>query len=269
MNGKLEIIAEISGCHGGKKNTALGLIMLAPAVGCTGVKFQCFEPERLAIKRAGHPRLRDHYQPAAEGGPTHQLKKLYQQIHTPREWFPDLITCANDMKITWHSSVFDPDDVTFLETLNCPRYKISSFETYDRELEKAVMRTAKPLIISVNQSEDYTPPPNYPTTVLHATDYAVTPQKANIKRLRQWAWADKMFPGRQWPWGLSDHTTTHTAAEIAVAFGARMIEWHIKDLNTHTPDDEFAWSSPVIDVKIERLRNIRSILYGDSSVHLH
>jgi pseudaminic acid synthase len=245
----IEIIAEISGCHGGSLENAKKLIVEAYEAGATGVKFQCFEAERLAIKRYEHPRL--HKIP--------DLEDLYREIHTPSEWFPELISCAMEAGLTWHASVFDPDDVAFLETLDCPRYKISSFETFDDELVEAAMKTDKPLIISVNQNEESFPPKYHTLTILHATDYGVPASKAELSRLRYWA----QYGGHAlWAWGLSDHTTDHYAAEIAVTYGARMIEWHIKLPNVTTPDDDFSWAASSFNLKVGRIRKIEEILGG-------
>ena len=258
----IEIIAEISGCHGGSFENAKKLIVEAHAAGATGVKFQCFEPEKLAIKRAGHSRLRELYKTTDEGGPTHQLLKLYKQTYTPRDWFPKLIRFAREAGLTWHSSVFDIDDVNFLEKLNCPRYKLSSFEAYDSMLIGAVVQTRKPLILSVNQGDNVFPPAYYPMTILHATDYERPARKANLARLRQWAWADRKFPGQQWRWGLSDHTIDHHAADIAAVYGASMIEWHIKLPDVETPDDAFSWTPRAFELKARRVRDLEEVLCG-------
>ena len=246
----IEIIAEISGCHGGSLENAKKLIVEAHLAGATGVKFQCFEPKRLAARRMSHPRIGLTYD---------DLVALYKQTVTPLEWFPELIGFANQGGLTWHASVFDPNDIACLETLNCPRYKISSFETYDM-LVGAVMETKKPLIISVNQGDDFFPPKYYPMTILHATDYAVPARAANLKRLRQWTWADKTFPGQHWRWGLSDHTTDHHTGEIAATYGASMIEWHLRLLGVETPDDAFSWTWKAFEMKAKRIREIEEIL---------
>lgn len=257
----LEIIAEISGCHGGSLENAKRLIVEAQSSGATGVKFQCFEPERLAKKRFDHPRIHKAMPDGSVYQDMHDLEALYRQIHTPREWFPELIAWANEGRLTWHTSVFDVEDVEFLEKLNCPRYKISSFETFDNDLVVACMRTRKSLIISVNQDESYTPPKYMFLTILHATNYSVPAAGANLKRLRQWAWADKTFPGQQWPWGLSDHTTSPYAAEIATAFGAKMIEWHIKLPGVSTPDDKFSWEPHSFWLKAGNIKKVYEALY--------
>jgi len=252
----IEIIAEISGCHGGSLENAKKLIVEAHVAGATGVKFQCFEPTLLAGKRSFHPRVKNAYSHAA-------LAKLYVQTHTPREWFPELIAWAKEGGLTWHASVFDPDDVTFLETLDCPRYKISSFETYDDNLLAAVKETGKPLIISYSQDDNFLVAPSGVTTILHATNYAVPASAAKLRRLRHWAWTQGDLPrGQFWQWGLSDHTTDHYAAEIAATLGAKMIEWHLKLPGVETPDDAFSWAWKAFEMKAERVREIEEILRG-------
>lgn len=259
MMATIELIAEISGCHGGSLDNAIELIEAAKAAGATGVKFQAFDPERLAIRRAGHPRLRDTYKPSEDGGPTSQLRALYQQTHTPQHWFPEMIAKAGELGLTWHASVFDPEDVTFLETLDCPRYKVASFEATDRDLVMAVELTRKPIIISANQNEDVRPPGG--ALVLHATNYAVSAKDAKLARIRRWAFDKTKWP-HHWPWGLSDHTTDCRASQVAVTLGARMIEWHIRLPDVSTPDDAFAWTPAEFTERVARVREIEEAMNG-------
>ena len=164
----MRVVAEISGNHGGSILCAFELIKQAKLAGADYVKFQCFDPERLAEKRSSNPEVLK----LANGK---DLLSLYLQTYTPREWFPRLIDHANGCGIAWFSSVFDPLDVEFLEKLDCPRYKISAFEMLDWELIKAVKETGKPIVMSVRPTEN--------VTILQATDYE----------------------GKTIPLGLSDH----------------------------------------------------------------
>ena len=155
----IEIVAEIGSCHGGHLTNALRLIREAKAAGANSVKFQCFNVEQLAAKRAKNKRVVD----LAENFHHRSLIDLYREIHTPREWFPDMIWHANHLNLPWFSSVFHPDDVAFLETLDCPRYKISAFEMLDGDLINAVVATGKPIIMSVRPMDG--------VTILRATEY--------------------------------------------------------------------------------------------------
>jgi len=82
-----EIVAEISGSHGGSLDNALLLIRHAATAGADAVKFQAFIPERLAARRA----TRADVLALAAGVP---LIDLYRRTHTPREWFPAMIEAA-------------------------------------------------------------------------------------------------------------------------------------------------------------------------------
>jgi N-acetylneuraminate synthase len=192
-----EIIAEISGNHGGSLNNALRLIEEAKRAGADAVKFQCFDPARLAERRAMRADVL-----ALAGGV--RLIDLYRAIHTPREWFPAMIATAKVMKIEWFSSVFDPADVAFLETLDCPRYKISAFEMLDWDIIKAVKETGKPIVMSVR--------PMAGVTILAATDYT----------------------GQIAPLGLSAH------AAITPSRRAPMVEYHLKLDDVDTVDGDFS-----------------------------
>lgn len=193
-----EIAVELSGNHGGSLDNALLLIRLAATSGADAVKFQCFDPVRLATRRATRPDVL-----ALSGGVP--LVDLYRRTHTPREWFPAMIEAAEEVLLDWFSSVFDPDDVAFLETLSCPRYKISAFEMLDWDIVKAVRETGKPIVMSVR------PMPGL--TIMQATDYN----------------------GREAPLGLSAHTPLRLPAP-----GAPMVEYHLKLDDVETADTAFS-----------------------------
>lgn len=151
-----EIVAEISGNHGGKIANAFRLIEAAAMAGADTVKFQCFIPELLAHRRASNPEVMR----LAGGIP---LIDLYRETCTPRQWFPALIDFARSHGLNWFSSVFGVDDVAFLEWLDCPRYKISAFEMLDWDIIKAVRETGKPIVLSMRPTPE--------VTILLASDY--------------------------------------------------------------------------------------------------
>lgn len=196
-----EIVAEISGNHGGKLANALRLIHEAKAAGADAVKFQCYSPVRLAAKRVG---ITWNGKKMTYG----DLEALYKVTYTPPYWFPELIAQAGYVNIPWFSSVFDPADVAFLETFDCPRYKISAYEMLDGDLINAVVRTGKPIVMSVR--------PRPGLTILTASNYDGTYEQL----------------------GLSDHVPGSSFG--GSLYGCPMIERHLRLPDVETPDAAFS-----------------------------
>lgn len=211
-----EVVAELSGCHGGSFVNALELILCAKDAGADAVKFQCFDPERLAARRGASSDVLDLAATSFGGA---DLIDLYRRVHTPQEWFPELITHCKYVDIAWFSSVFSPEDVAFLETLDCPRYKISAFEMLDWDIIKAVRETGKPIVMSVR--------PRAGVTILQATDY----------------------DGQVVPLGLSAH------GPITPLAGTPMVEYHLKLAGVDTPDSEFSLTPEEMKRRIAEIRN--------------
>jgi len=208
-----EIVAELSGNHGGKMSNALRLISEAKRAGADAVKFQCFEPEALAAKRVGitwHGQRMDYA----------NLLSLYQKTHTPKGWFPLMIARCEYLGIEWLASAFSPDDVAFLETVGCPRYKISAYEMLDGDLINAVVATGKPIIMSVRSTDR--------VTVLEATDY-----DGNTSL------------------GLSDHSH----AVFPTWKGRPMIERHIMLDDVPNEDEEFSSNPEEFARYVEMVRS--------------
>ena len=66
------------------------------------------------------------------------LWDLYKKAQTPYEWHKDLFNYAKTIGIKCFSTPFDETAVDFLESLECPIYKIASFEMQDLPLIKKV-----------------------------------------------------------------------------------------------------------------------------------
>ena len=74
--------------------------------------------------------------------------QLYKKIALPRGFSERLFNVARDCGITIFSSPFDESAVALLESLNCPAYKIASFEVCDDPLLAAVGATGRPVLVS-------------------------------------------------------------------------------------------------------------------------
>ena len=69
------------------------------------------------------------------------LWDLYVKAQTPLEWHSKLFEFGKKIGIKIFSTPFDETAVDFLEKLNCPFYKVSSFEMTDLELIKHISKT--------------------------------------------------------------------------------------------------------------------------------
>ena len=234
------IVAELSGNHGGKLETALALIDAAADSGADAVKIQTFRPDSITLN-VNTPDFM-----VSQGlWNNRSLYDLYQEAQTPWEWHEALFKRARKRGITLFSSPFDTTAVELLESLHCPAYKIASFEITDIPLIRKVSETKKPIIISTGMAtleeieEAVTTVADAGGTqlcLLHCISGYPTPIKdcnlATLADLRS------RYP---FPLGLSDHTLALTAAVTAVALGAQLIEKHfVLDRQDGSIDAQFS-----------------------------
>ena len=219
------LVAEISANHNGKLSNALKLIKEAKLYGADAVKIQTYTPDSMTLRSN-----KKYFKIKSGLWKGYNLWNLYNQAKTPYEWHHQLFEFAKKINIKIFSTPFDEAAVDFLEKLNCPIYKIASFEMNDLNLIKKVAKTRKPVIISTgmatldeisrsfyvaknNGCKDITLlycVSNYPSDI---KDFNLN----NIKIL-------KKFKCRI---GLSDHSKDNIVAKTAVALGAEIIEKHI------------------------------------------
>lgn len=265
------IVAELSASHNGRLGRALNIVAAAAHAGADAVKFQLFDPAKMA--------------PAdmviAEGPwAGRNARDLYAEAQTPREWFPTLFDYARQQGIEAFSSVFDVDGLAFLESIDCPRYKISSFEIVDLELIRSVAATGKPIMISTGMAtkeeiEDarccaLLANPCFDVTMLKCTSaYPATAADANLSTMRP-------MGGWQADYGLSDHTLGIGVAAAATALGATVIEKHLTlKRSDGGPDAAFSMEPAEFAAMVKACRDaaaaIGTVRYGHTEaerVHL-
>ena len=219
-------VAEISANHLGSIQRAKQLILAAVGAGATAVKFQTYTADTMTLNLESLKISKDHI---LWGDRT--LYDLYKEAHTPWDWHAELFELCRSLNIIPFSSPFDLSAVDFLESLNCPIYKIASLETSDHTLIKRVAETGKPIIISTGATtweeieelvEIVKKTGNTNLTLLVCTSsYPADPKDANINRLK----LIKNHFGINV--GISDHTLGIGVSIAAIAFGATVIEKHL------------------------------------------
>jgi len=213
-------IAEASSNHGRDLDRARAFVDAAADAGCDAVKFQLYTARDMALPGA-----------LLTSGPWagRTLHDLYTEATTPRGWFPELFALARRLRLIPFTSVFNPDDVSFLEDLGCPCYKIASAEIGWIALLEAVAETRKPIIIStgmattveINRALKVTRPA--PVILLHCVSAYPTPVRcANLWRMNTLRRPDVAAVG------VSDHSVGSELVPIAAtAQGAAVIEKHL------------------------------------------
>jgi N-acetylneuraminate synthase len=215
------IVAECSGNHCGLKSNAIRLIKAAKRCGANAVKTQCYDPEAMTLNMSKPDFIAQH-------GPWkgRSLYELYEKAQTPPAWHPDLYKAARDEGITIFSSVFDKRGVDLLASLDCPVYKIASFEIVDIPLIEYATSTGKPLIISTGMASDreIIEASNIAPQALFLHCISSYPTKTENARLNRMLKIQKEY-GMV---GLSDHTLGTEIQIAATAMGAVLIEKHLK-----------------------------------------
>ncbi len=222
------IIAEMSGNHGHSLERALAIVDAAADAGCQGLKIQTSTPDMLTLNSREPDFMVRGANPDWEG---QSLYELYTTNFTPFEWHAPIFARARARGLVAFSSPFGTEAVDFLETLDCPAYKIASFENNWPELIARAARTGKPIIISTGMASladleraaaVVRGTGNAQLIVLKCTStYPAEPRNTNlntIPHLRQ-------LLGCQV--GLSDHTMGNGVAVAATVLGATVIEKHL------------------------------------------
>lgn len=226
MKNKPFLIAEISANHCGNLKLAKKLIKCAKTNGADAAKIQTYTPNSMTLNS------KNRYFKITNGiWRGYFLWDLYNEAKTPLEWHSELFAYAKMIGIKLFSTPFDNSSVDFLEKLNCPLYKISSFELTDLQLIKRVAQTKKPIIISTGMANMHEINEAYKTAKNNGAKditllYCVSnyPSKIIDFKLNNLKILKKKFNCKV---GLSDHSTNNIVAICAVACGAEVIEKHI------------------------------------------
>ena len=226
LSKKPYLIAEISANHNGSLSTAKKLIKMAKLYGADAVKLQTYTADSMTLNS------KKKYFKLKNGlWKNYYLWDLYNKAKTPLIWHKTLFDFAKAINIEIFSTPFDETAVDFLQKLNCPIYKVASYEMSDFPLIKKIIQTKKPIIIStgsanlteISDTINFARKngakkiillycvSNYPSKI---SDFHFN----NIKILK------KKFNCTV---GFSDHSTDNRIAMAAVAAGAQVIEKHV------------------------------------------
>ena len=220
------LIAEISANHCGKFEIAKKLVKCAKENGADAVKLQTYSPATMTLN--SNKSIFKIKNGIWKG---YRLWDLYKKAQTPLDWHMPLFKYSKQIGIKIFSTPFDETAVDFLEKLNCPFYKVASFEMTDLNLIKKIAQTKKPMIISTGTSSLNEIDLTFKTARKYGCKditllYCVSNYPSNVKdfNLNNIVELKKKFKCRV---GLSDHSMDERVAFSAICLGAEVIEKHI------------------------------------------
>jgi len=221
------IIAEMSGNHNQSLARALDIVKAAAKAGVQALKIQTYTADTMTLDIGTKEFFIKEPKNLWKGK---SLYNLYQEAHTPWSWHRPIFALCKKLGIIGFSTPFDATAVDFLEALNVPMYKISSFELVDIPLIKKVASTGKPLIISTGMatiqeireavSAAKSEGAKDIALLKCTSSYPASPLDSNLVTLLD---MNKKFNCSV---GLSDHTLGIGVAIAAIGLGATVIEKH-------------------------------------------
>lgn len=222
------IIAEMSGNHGGSLDRALKIVEAAKEAGANAIKLQTYTADTITFRCSKEDFLIPGESPWAEYS---NLWDLYNEAHTPWEWHEEIFAKSKSLGLDYLSSPFDESAVDFLVNLGVSAIKIASPEVTHVPLLKKAASTGLPVILSTGLADQADI--DLAVKVLKesgacdviilqcASAYPAPLAECNLRTMIDMR---KRYDAVV---GFSDHTIGSTAAIVATASGAKVIEKHL------------------------------------------
>lgn len=255
QNNKVMIVAEMSANHGGDFKVAVETIKAAKRAGADAIKLQTYTADTITLDSDKSDFVINEGS-IWDGRTFHEL---YEKAYTPWEWHEELFRIAKEEGLICFSSPFDKTAVDLLESLDCPIYKVASFEIMDTPLIQYIASKHKPVVLAtgIATEEDIKLAVNAcrevgndDITLLKCTSaYPAPIEEANVCMIDDLA---KRFGVKS---GLSDHTIGSMVPVLSVAFGATMIEKHfILNKDVASEDASFSMDEKEFKDMVEKVR---------------
>ena len=145
---KVIIIAEAGVNHNGDIKLAKKLIDAASEAKVDYVKFQSFKADKLVSPEA----KKSDYQIKNIGDNDDSQYQMLKQLELSSEDHLELISYCNSKKISFFSTAFDVDGISYLSSLNLNVFKIPSGELTNFPYLKAIANTRLPVILSTGMA---------------------------------------------------------------------------------------------------------------------
>ena len=236
----LTVIAEAGVNHNGDEALAHALIDVAVEAGADAVKFQTFDPSKLA---SVHAEMAPYQAERSAGG---GQSDLLRSLTLPESAWARLRDHAKDAGITFFSTPFDLDSARMLVDLGVSALKVSSGELTNLPFLRSLAAMDVPLLVSTGMGDAaevaaavHACAGAPSLTLFHCvSSYPAPIDQANLRAI------PAMRQAHGVPVGWSDHTIGSTSAIAAVALGATTLEKHFTTDKTLPGPDHAASAEP-------------------------
>jgi len=264
MKKKVIIIAEAGVNHNGDIKLAEQLIDKAAEAGVDYVKFQTFKANKIVVKSLS----KAEYQKNNTGNSDSQYEML-KKFELSEKDHDQLKAYAKTKNISFFSTAFDVDSVSYLKSLGFEHAKIPSGEITNLPYLRAIAQNFDKIILSTGMADlseihdafqallaNGTKKENI--TILHCTtDYPTAMQDVNLKAMLH---IQNEFGIDI---GYSDHTLGIEVPIAAVALGAKVIEKHFTlDRNMDGPDHAASLEPNELKEMVKAIRNVEVAIAG-------
>lgn len=256
------VIAEAGVNHNGSIDLAHKLIDAAAEAKVDAIKFQTFDPDKLAAPEA--PKAEYQVKNMSEAG--NQLEMLRKLVLT-KSAYPELMKHAAEKGLMFLSTPFDEDSADFLEGINVPAFKISSGDLTNHPFLDHVARKGRPVLLSTGMSsmeevdaavKIIKSTGNSQLILFHCvTNYPTDPADCNLRAMTT------LRSRFEVPVGWSDHTVGIDISLASVALGAETLEKHFTlDRTLPGPDHVASLEPDELAAMVQAIRRVESAM-GD------
>ena len=246
--------------HNGSVEMAHRLVDSAADSGADAVKFQTFDPQRIAAVGAATA----EYQRA---GVDHGIdqRELLAPLALPITAWRELQSHARDRGVIFLSSPFDEASADLLDRLDVPAFKVASGELTNVPFLEHLAGKGRPLLVSTgmadmlevaNALDVIATACDVPVALFHCvSSYPASVADANLRAMAS------LRAAFACPTGWSDHSPGIELPIASVALGASMIEKHLTLDRDLSGPDHMASLDPVAFASMVRaVRNVESAL---------
>ncbi len=262
MKDEIVLVAEVGINHNGSIETTKKLIDVAADAGCHFVKFQKRDIESVYTKEElDTPRV-------SPWGKTNREQK--QGLEFSVEQYKEIDAYCKSKNIGWFVSCWDVNSLKLMEENfpDMPFIKIASAMACDEKFLKAVVQTKKNVILSTGMmspgqiDKAISLLVDNLSYVLHCTStYPTKPEEMNMSYIKHLRYRCD-YKSEDIKVGFSNHYSGLVWVPLAVALGAKMLEFHITLDRTMYGSDQAASLEPEGVKKLVESVRISQLMLG-------